>query len=45
MGVDVPISKEVDLADKSLFGRISSRISKVLDWLAKGQAGNLPCNG
>jgi len=45
MGVGVPKAKEIGLANKSLIGRISSRISKVLDWLAKGQAGNLTCNG
>jgi hypothetical protein len=45
MGVDVPKTTETGLANKSLIGKISCRISKVLDWLAKGQAGNPPCNG
>jgi len=41
----MPKTKEIGLTNKSLIGKISSRISKLLDWLAKGQAGNLPCNG
>jgi hypothetical protein len=36
---------EKRFAEKKLIGKISSRISKVLDWLVKGQAGNLPCRG
>ena len=45
MGVDVPKTTEIGLAKKSFIGKISSRISKVLDWLAKGQTANLPCSG
>jgi hypothetical protein len=45
MGVDVSTNLETDLAKKSLFGKIFIRLAKVLDWLAKGQEGNLPCTG
>jgi len=45
MGVDVSTKLETDLEKKSLIGKISIRLSKVLDWLAKGQEGNLPCTG
>jgi len=36
---------ETGSAKKTLIGKILSRVSKVLDWLAKGQTGNLPCSG
>jgi hypothetical protein len=45
MGVDVAEKIETGLVKKTLIGKISSRVSKVLDWLAKGQEGNLPCSG
>jgi len=45
MGIDVSQNKEIGRTKKSLIGKMSSRVFKVLDWLAKGQAGNQPCKG
>jgi hypothetical protein len=30
---------------KTLIAKIFGRVSKFIDWLAKGQEGNLPCIG
>jgi len=45
MGVNVQKSKNINPAKKSMMGKIYAQFSKFIDWLAKGQAGNLPCAG
>jgi hypothetical protein len=45
MGVSVAEKLATAFAKRTLIGKISNRVSKLLDWLAKGHAGKLPCSG
>jgi hypothetical protein len=45
MGVGVTQSIHVDRSKKTLIGIIYARLSKFIDWIAKGYDGNLPCIG
>jgi hypothetical protein len=45
MGVDVQKQKNINLAENSVMRKIFCRLSKFMDWLAKGHDGSLPCVG
>jgi hypothetical protein len=36
---------KIEIAKRSLIGKIGASFSKLINWLAKGQAANPPCAG
>jgi hypothetical protein len=45
LGIDVQKHSRIETTEKSVIRKITLRISKFIDWLARGNIGNPPCVG
>jgi hypothetical protein len=45
LGIDVQKHNRMSTTVKSVMGKITLRISKFIDWLARGNIGNSACIG
>ena len=45
LGVDVLKHNRISATEKSVMRKITLRLSRFIDWLARGNVGNSPCVG
>ena len=45
LGIDVQKQNRINSTEKSVIRKVFHQLSRFMNWLAKGQEGNLPCVG
>jgi hypothetical protein len=45
LGIDVQKHNRISATEKSVIKKFFRQLSRFVNWLAKGQEGNLPCVG